>query len=62
LKSFGHPVGASGLRMVYELYNQQLGRAGKRQLKNPKIGLAHSQGGTPGMFQSAITLIGPGAN
>jgi acetyl-CoA C-acetyltransferase len=62
LKSFGHPVGASGLRMVYELYNQQLGRAGKRQLKDPKIGLAHSQGGTPGMFQAAITLIGPGAN
>ncbi len=62
LKSFGHPVGASGLRMVYELYNQQLGRADKRQLKNPKIGLAHSQGGTPGMFQASVTLIGPGAN
>ena len=48
--------------MVYELYNQQLGRADKRQLKNPKIGLAHSQGGTPGMFQASVTLIGPGAN
>jgi len=59
LKSFGHPVGASGLRMVYELYNQFLGRAGQRQLKDPKLGLAHSQGGTPGMFQSSVTIIGP---
>lgn len=59
LKSFGHPVGASGLRMIYELYNQQLGRAGDRQLKNPKLGLAHSQGGTPGMFQASVTIVGP---
>jgi acetyl-CoA C-acetyltransferase len=59
LKSFGHPVGASGLRMIYELYNQQLGRAGQRQLKNPKLGLAHSQGGTPGMFQASVTIVGP---
>jgi acetyl-CoA C-acetyltransferase len=59
LKCFGHPVGASGLRMVYELYNQQLGRAGERQLQNPKLGLAHSQGGTPGMFQASVTIVGP---
>jgi acetyl-CoA C-acetyltransferase len=59
LKSFGHPVGASGLRMIYELYNQELGRAGQRQLKNPKLGLAHSQGGTPGMFQASVTIVGP---
>jgi len=59
LKCFGHPVGASGLRMIYELYNQQLGRAGERQMKNPKLGLAHCQGGTPGMFQSSVTIIGP---
>lgn len=58
LKSFGHPIGASGLRMIYECYNQLLGRAGPRQLKNPKLGLAHSQGGTPGMFESAVTIIG----
>lgn len=59
LKSFGHPVGASGLRMIYELYNQLLGRAGERQLKDPKLGLAHSQGGTPGMFQASVTIVGP---
>ena len=31
LKCFGHPIGASGLRMIYENYLQLLGRAGKRQ-------------------------------
>ena len=30
LKCFGHPVGASGLRMVYEVYNQLQGRAGEQ--------------------------------
>ncbi len=32
LKCFGHPIGASGLRMAYEIYLQLLGRAGERQL------------------------------
>jgi acetyl-CoA C-acetyltransferase len=32
LKCFGHPIGASGIRMLYEMYLQ--GRAGPRQLKN----------------------------
>ena len=35
LKCFGHPIGASGLRMLYEMYNQLLGRAGERQLADP---------------------------
>ena len=39
LKCFGHPIGASGLRMLYEMYLQLQGRADKRQLKNPSIGL-----------------------
>ena len=41
LKCFGHPIGASGLRMLYEMYLQLQGRADKRQLKNPSIGLTH---------------------
>jgi len=49
LKAFGHPQGASGLRMVYEVYNQLLGRAGPRQLKSPKLGLTHNLGGAPGV-------------
>lgn len=32
LKCFGHPIGATGLRMAYEMYLQLLGCAGKRQL------------------------------
>ena len=35
LKCFGHPIGASGLRMLYEMYLQFQGRAGARQLKDP---------------------------
>jgi acetyl-CoA C-acetyltransferase len=35
LKSFGHPIGASGIRMLYESWLQFQGKAGKRQLENP---------------------------
>lgn len=60
LKSFGHPVGASGGREVYEFYKQFQGKAEEpsRQLKNVKLGLAHNQGGHPGMFICGITIIG----
>jgi acetyl-CoA C-acetyltransferase len=34
LKCFGHPIGASGLRMIYEIYEQLQGKAGPRQVKN----------------------------
>lgn len=58
LKCFGHPIGASGLRMVYEVYLQVLGRAGERQLKNPRQGLTHNLGGIPNRNIAAITIIG----
>ena len=58
LKSFGHPIGASGLRMLYEMYLQFQGRAGKRQLDNPKIGLTHNLGGTPMQCVSFISIVG----
>ena len=59
LKAFGHPVGASGLRMCYEVYNQILNRCGPRQIKNAKLGMAHCQGGNPtGGFQATIALLG----
>ncbi|NDC59755.1 MAG: acetyl-CoA acetyltransferase, partial [Alphaproteobacteria bacterium] len=47
LKCFGHPIGASGLRMLYEMYLQLKGRAGERQLANPKFGMTHNLGGAP---------------
>lgn len=58
LKCFGHPVGASGLRMIYENYNQLLGRCGERQLKNVNLGLTHNVGGGPERSVSGISIIG----
>lgn len=58
LKCFGHPIGASGLRMIYEMYLQLLGRAEDRQLKDPKFGLTHNLGGFPFQNVSAISIVG----
>ncbi|GAB4137886.1 MAG: acetyl-CoA acetyltransferase [Sphingomonadales bacterium] len=58
LKCFGHPIGASGLRMVYEVYNQLLGRAGERQLKDARLGLTHNLGGIPNRNVAAIAILG----
>ncbi len=58
LKCFGHPIGASGLRMVYEMYLQLLGRAEDRQLKDPKLGLTHNLGGFPASNVNAISIVG----
>ena len=58
LKSFGHPIGASGLRMVYEIYHQLQGKAGPRQVKDAKLGLIHNIGGWPGAFTSAVAIFG----
>jgi acetyl-CoA C-acetyltransferase len=46
LKSKGHPVGATGIAQIIELYEQLTGQAGKRQVKNAHIGLAQNMGGT----------------
>jgi acetyl-CoA C-acetyltransferase len=45
LKCFGHPLGASGLRMQYEVYKQLQEKAGPRQVRNPRLGLTHNFGG-----------------
>ena len=58
LKCFGHPIGASGLRMAYEVYAQLLGRAGERQLASPSLGLTHNLGGVPYQGVSAISILG----
>jgi acetyl-CoA C-acetyltransferase len=58
LKCFGHPVGASGLRMAYELYTQLLGRAGERQLSDPSIGLAQNLGGIPNRNVASVAILG----
>ena len=58
LKCFGHPIGASGIRMLYEMYLQLHGRADKRQLENPRFGLTHNLGGFPFMNVCSISIIG----
>jgi len=46
LKGCGHPVGATGVKQVVELVDQLRGSAGKRQVENATIGLAHNVGGS----------------
>ncbi len=58
LKCFGHPIGASGLRMLYEMYLQLLGRAEERQLKRPRYGLTHNLGGFPAQNICSIAIVG----
>jgi acetyl-CoA C-acetyltransferase len=59
LKCFGHPIGASGLRMIYELYLQMSGRAGDRQLaRGPKLGLTHNLGGMPSANVCSVAVLG----
>jgi acetyl-CoA C-acetyltransferase len=58
LKCFGHPIGASGLRMLYEMYLQLHGRAEERQLQNPRFGLTHNLGGFPFQNICSIAIIG----
>ena len=58
LKCFGHPIGASGLRMLYEMYLQLQGKAGPRQIKDPKLGLTHNMGGAPPGCCIAVNILG----
>lgn len=58
LKCFGHPIGASGLRMGYEIYSQLLGRGGERQLDSPSLGLTHNLGGVPYLGIVAVSIMG----
>ena len=58
LKSFGHPIGASGLRMMYEMWLQLRGEAGPRQIKDPTLGLTHNLGGMPGRCVSFVSIVG----
>jgi len=54
LKCFGHPIGATGCRMVVELTRQVLGRAEGLQVKDAEIGFAHNLGGP---FSVASVII-----
>jgi acetyl-CoA C-acetyltransferase len=57
LKCFGHPIGATGCRMIYELTKQIQGRADGNQVKEPSLGLAHNLGGPASVC--SVTILGP---
>jgi acetyl-CoA C-acetyltransferase len=56
LQACGHPVGATGARMIGEIVDQVTGRAGARQVPGARTGLAHTLGG-PGVV-SAVAVVG----
>ena len=56
LKAFGHPVAASGVRMVVEVTRQLQGRAEGRQVRDAEVGVAHNVGG-PGGAIAGVTLL-----
>lgn len=58
LKCFGHPIGASGIRMIYEVYKQLQGKAEARQLQKVDLGLTHNLGGRPGSFTCSVAIFG----
>jgi len=46
--------------MMYEVYKQLQGKADKRQVKNPKLGLTHNLGGGPGAATVSVLIVGNG--
>lgn len=62
LKSFGHPIGASGLRMLFECWLQLRGEAGPRQIasvaRGRTLALTHNLGGAPGECVSFVSVVG----
>lgn len=58
LKSFGHPIGGTGLRMLYECFQQFRGQAGERQVENPRLALTHNLGGQPASCVVSVIVVG----
>ena len=62
LKSFGHPIGASGLRMLFECWLQLRQEAGDRQITTVASGrtkaLTQNLGGQPGACVSFVSIVG----
>ena len=54
LMSRGHPLGATGIAQIVEIVTQLRGEAGKRQVKNAKIGMTHAMGAGP---NSSVTVL-----
>jgi acetyl-CoA C-acetyltransferase len=56
LKAKGHPVSATGVAQIHEIYEQLTGNAGRRQVDGAEIGLAHNVGATGG--SCSIHILG----
>lgn len=56
LKAKGNPLGATGVGQFVEAYRQMKGKAGERQVKDPKYAMLHNMGGTGSM--SVVHLVG----
>jgi acetyl-CoA acetyltransferase len=56
LVSKGHPVGATGLSMVYEVVRQLRGEAGPAQVRNARLGLIENGGGVMGFDEAACAV------
>jgi acetyl-CoA C-acetyltransferase len=55
LKAAGHPVGATGIKQIGEIFLQMTEQAEKRQVRNVKYGLAHNVGGSGGT--AVVTIL-----
>jgi acetyl-CoA C-acetyltransferase len=55
LKCFGHPIGATGVRMIYEVTKQLQGRADGLQVRDARVGLANNLGGAGAV--AAVTIL-----
>ncbi|WP_433063527.1 acetyl-CoA acetyltransferase [Dactylosporangium sp. CS-033363] len=58
LKSFGHPIGATGLRMMFECFTQLRGEAGERQVPGARLAVAQNLGGQPGSCVAFVAVLG----
>ena len=58
LKSFGHPIGATGLRMMFECFTQLRGEAGERQVPDARLAVAQNLGGQPGSSVAFVAVFG----
>jgi len=56
LECKGHPVGATGIGQIYEIVEQLQGRAGRRQVEAPRVGMTHNGGGILGVDAASMTL------
>ena len=56
LESQGHPIGATGIRQVVELFWHLTGRAGQRQVEGARVGLAQNAGGSAPKGAGALSV------